>query len=144
MRYDKLLRARKRREKSLQMQTARLEAAAEEVNCHCRNLRGLWKKAAEQLREQIRESGGGADATVRLRERNLTEHRKKGHRRYRRVNEKLEQVRNRLRDAVRSRRLLEKLRKRERHRTRRRRRLQEQKNLDTFSAQRYWKRAERR
>lgn len=144
MRYDKLLKARKRREKSLQMRTARLEAAAGKLTCHCRNLRDLWKKAARELRNAILEQGEVAGSAVRARERNLTRHKRLGRRRCRRVNEKLDRVRGRLRDAARSRRLLEKLRRRKQRRIRRKREMMEQKELDSFSAQRYWQRTTER
>lgn len=144
MEYDKLLRVRKRRERCLQVRTAELQSAAEQLNCHCRNLRGLWKKAAAQLRREVQEHGGESSADTRMRERNLTEHRERGRRRYRRVSEKLNRVRRKLRRAMRSRRLLEKLRQRRLRRTRRKRALVEQRGQDCFSAQRYWQRMQRR
>ncbi len=140
MRYDKVLKARRRREKSLQMRTAQLEATSEQIHCHCRNLHALWKKAADELRKEVQENGGSTESDARLREQNLKLHRRRGLRRCRQVKEELDRVRNRLQKAMRSRRLLEKLREKHRRRMLRKQALREQRNLDSFSAQRYWQR----
>ena len=140
MRYDKVLKVRKRREKSLQMRTAQLEATSEQIHCHCRNLHELWKKAANELRKEVQENGGSTESDTRLREQNLKLHRRRGLQRCRQVREELDRVRNRLQKTMRSRKLLEKLRERHRRNMLRRQALREQKNLDSFAAQRYWQR----
>jgi len=55
VRYDRVLRVRKRREKSLQVRTARLEETSERLSCHCRNLHRLWKKATSELRKEVQQ-----------------------------------------------------------------------------------------
>ena len=140
MRYDKVLKVRKRREKALQMRTSQLEATSEQLHCHCRNLHELWKKAADELRKEVQDHGGTDGSDTRLREQNLKAHTRRGVRRCRRVQEELDRVRNRLQEAMRSRRLLEKLRERHRRRMLRKQTLREQRTLDGFSAQRYWQR----
>lgn len=135
---------RKRREKSLQVRTARLEETSERLSCHCRNLHRLWKKATSELRKEVQEGGTRSGSGTRLREQNLKVRQRRSLRRCREVREELDRVRDRLQDAVRSRRLLEKLREHHRHRRLRKEALREQRNLDSFSAQRYWQRTAKR
>lgn len=144
MRYDRVLKVRKRREKSLQMRTAQLKATSEQLSCHCRNLHDLWKKAVGELRKEVREQGRRGESGAGLREQNLKVHRRRKLRRCREVKEELDRVRDRLQEAMRSRRLLEKLRERHRHRMLRKQTLREQRNLDSFSAQQYWQRTAER